>query len=301
MNDSPPASLKKDMMKIPRFTAFGSRNYRLYFYGQSVSLIGTWMQRTAVSWVVYTLTHNSFMLGLSMFCTQFPSFLLSTVGGVVSDRYNRYRVLFFTQIGSLVQSLILAGVILWTHYTVWEVLGLGILLGMINAFDVPARQSLVYEMVDDKEDLPNALALNSTMVNLARLIGPAIAGFVLHKFSYGWCFVLNSLSFVAVIISLLRMKLTPYERKPRTANALVDFREGWNYLAHTPALSRPILMLAGMSLFVIPFSTILPIYAKVIFHGNAATFGLIDSFIGLGAISGALYLTGQNATTDAGR
>jgi len=289
------------MIKIPKFSAFGSRNYRLYFYGQSVSLIGTWMQRTAVSWVVYTLTHNSFMLGLSVFCTQFPSFLLSTVGGVISDRYNRFRVLFFTQAASLVQSLLLAGVILWTHYTVWEVLGLGILLGMINAFDVPARQSLVYEMVDDKEHLPNALALNSTMVNLARLIGPAIAGFVLHKFSYGWCFVLNSLSFVAVIISLLRMKLKPYVPKPRKANALGDFREGWNYLLRTPALSRPILMLAAMSLFVIPFSTILPIYAKVIFHGNAATFGLIDSFIGLGAISGALYLTGQDASTDGER
>jgi MFS family permease len=178
---------------------------------------------------------------------------------------------------------------------------MGVLLGMVNAFDVPARQSLVYEMVDDKEHLPNALALNSTMVNLARIIGPAIAGFVLHKFSYGWCFVLNSLSFVAVIISLLRMKLTPYERKPHKANALGDFREGWKYLVRTPAISRPILMLAGMSLFVIPFSTLLPIYAKVIFHGNAATFGLIDSFIGLGAISGALYLTGQDASSDRAR
>lgn len=286
------------LIKIPRFTAFTSRNYRLYFYGQSVSLIGTWMQRTAVSWVVYTLTHNSFMLGLSVFCTQFPSFLLSTVGGVVSDRYNRFRVLLSTQAASLIQSLILAVVILLGHYTVWEVLGLGIVLGTINAFDVPARQSLVYEMVDDKEHLPNALALNSTMVNLARLVGPAIAGFVLHQFSYGWCFVLNSLSFVAVIISLLRMKLAPYERKPRKVNAFGQFREGWQYLQRTPAISRPLLMLAGMSLCVIPFATLLPIYAKVIFHGNAATFGLIDSFIGLGAISGALYLTGQNASND---
>lgn len=289
------------MIKIPRFTAFASRNYRLYFYGQSVSLIGTWMQRTAVSWVVYTLTHNSFMLGLSLFCTQFPSFLLSTVGGVVSDRYNRFRVLFFTQVASLVQSLLLAGLVLWGHYTVWQILSLGVVLGCINAFDVPARQSLVYEMVDDKEDLPNALALNSTMVNLARLIGPAIAGFVLQKIGYGWCFVLNSLSFVAVIISLLRMKLVPYVRKPRKVNAVGQFREGWQYLVRTPAISRPILMLASMSLLVIPFSTLLPIYAKVIFHGNAATFGLIDSFIGLGAISGALYLTGQDASNDAER
>jgi MFS family permease len=289
------------LIKTPRFTAFASRNYRLYFYGQSVSLIGTWMQRTAVSWVVYTLTHNSFMLGLSLFCTQFPSFLLSTVGGVVSDRYNRFRVLLITQAASLVQSLLLAGVVLWGHYTVWEILGLGVVLGSINAFDVPARQSLVYEMVDDKEHLPNALALNSTMVNLARLIGPAIAGFVLQKIGYGWCFVLNSLSFVAVIISLLRMKLVPYERKPRKENAFGQFREGWQYLVRTPAISRPILMLASLSLLVIPFSTLLPIYAKVIFHGNAATFGLIDSFIGLGAISGALYLTGQNASNDVER
>jgi MFS family permease len=241
------------------------------------------------------------MLGLSLFCTQFPSFLLSTIGGVVSDRYNRFRVLLFTQVASLVQSLLLAALVLWGHYTVWEILGLGVVLGSINAFDVPARQSLVYEMVDDKKDLPNALALNSTMVNLARLVGPAIAGFVLQKIGDGWCFVLNSLSFLAVIVSLLRMRLAPYERKPRKENAFGAFREGWQYLVRTPAISRPILILGAMSLFAIPFSTLLPIYAKVIFHGNAATFGLIDSFIGLGAISGALYLTGQNASNEAER
>src|SRR5580658_3896187 len=128
-------------MELPKFTAFGSRNYRLYFYGQSVSLIGTWMQRTAVSWVVYTLTHSSFMLGLSLFCLQFPSFLLSTIGGVISDRYNRFKVLLFTQVASLVQSVLLAGLILSGHYKVWEILTLGVLLGSINAFDVPARQS----------------------------------------------------------------------------------------------------------------------------------------------------------------
>ena len=289
------------MISLPKFTAFQSRNYRLYFYGQSVSLIGTWMQRTAVSWVVYTLTHSPFMLGLSLFCTQFPSFLLSTVGGVVSDRYNRFRVLLFTQGASLVQSLSLAVLVLIGHYTVWEILGFGVVLGCINAFDVPARQSLVYEMVDDKEHLPNALALNSTMVNLARLVGPAIAGVVLQKLGDGICFLLNALSFVAVIGSLLRMKLVPYERKLRKANAFGEFREGWSYLVKTPAISRVILMLAAMSLFVIPFSTLLPIYAKVIFHGNAATFGLIDSFIGLGAISGALYLTGRNAQTEPAR
>ena len=153
------------MLKLPVFTALRSRNYRLYFYGQSISLIGTWMQRTAVSCVVYTLTHSTFMLGLSVFATQFPSFLLSTAGGVVSDRYNRFRVLLSTQVASLIQSMLLALLVIFTKYTVWEILGLGVVLGAINAFDVPARQALVHEMVNDKEHLPNALALNSTRLN----------------------------------------------------------------------------------------------------------------------------------------
>jgi len=278
-----------------------SRNYRLYFYGQTVSLIGTWMQRTAVSWVVYTLTHSAFMLGLSLFCTQFPSFLLSTAGGVVSDRYHRFRVLLFTQIASGVQSLLLAILIFTGHYNVWTILSLGIVLGAINAFDVPARQAMVYDMVDDKENLPNALALNSSMVNLARLVGPAIAGFILHKLGDGPCFALNAASFIAVIISLLRMKLPPYVRKEHKKNALGELKEGWLYLRNTPSIGRVILMLAAMSLLVIPYATLLPIYAKVIFHGNAATFGVIDSFIGLGAISGALYLATRTKNTEASR
>src|ERR1700748_3410153 len=288
------------MMKSA-FRALHSRNYRLYFYGQSISLIGTWMQRTAVSWVVYSLTHSAFMLGLSLFSMQFPSFLLSPLGGVISDRYNRYKVFRVTQFASAIQSLLLAILVLTGHYVVWEILTLSVLLGCINAFDVPARQSLVYEMIDDKSNLPNALALNSSMVNLARLIGPAIAGFVLHKLGEGVCFVLNSVSFLAVIGSLLRMKLPPYVKVVRTKNALGELREGWSYLTHNPTIARPILMLAAMSLLVIPYATLLPVYAKVIFHGNAATFGLIDSFIGVGAICGALYLATRNGGTLADR
>lgn len=278
-----------------------SRNYRLYFYGQSVSLIGTWMQRTAVSWVVYTLTHSSFMLGLSLFCTQFPSFLLSAAGGVISDRYHRFHVLLITQVASGVQSLLLAALIFAGWYNVWTILAFGIVLGMINAFDVPARQAMVYDMVDDKENLPNALALNSSMVNLARLIGPAIAGFILHKFGYGLCFALNAASFIAVIASLMRMRLPPYERRARTKNAFGDLKEGFRYIRNTPTIASVLLMLATMSLLVIPYATVLPIYAKDIFHGNAATFGVIDSFVGLGAISGALYLATRTKNTEAGR
>ncbi|HSZ72713.1 MAG TPA: MFS transporter, partial [Cytophagaceae bacterium] len=173
--------------KINTFRAFRNRNYTLYFVGQSVSQIGTWMQRTAVSWVVYTLTHSTFMLGLTIFASQFPSFLFSILGGVVSDRYNRYKVLLITQTASMMQAVLLSVLILTNHYLVWEILLLSVVLGIINAFDVPARQPMVHEMINDKEDLPNALALNSTIVNIARLIGPALSGIVLVKFGAGIC------------------------------------------------------------------------------------------------------------------
>lgn len=277
-------------MKITTFSAFRSRNYRLYFTGQSISLIGTWMQKTAVSWVIYSLTHSTFMLGLTLFASQFPSFLFSLFGGVVSDRYNRFRVLLGTQIASMIQATILAVLILAGHYAVWEILSLSVLLGIINAFDVPARQSLVYEMIEDKKDLPNALALNSSMVNLSRLIGPAIAGFVLEKLGDGTCFLLNALSFLAVICSLLLMRLPTYIKQVHTKNALGEMREGFTYLKQTPSLAFVIIMLGLISLFVLPFSTLLPVYARDIFKGTASTFGIIDSMIGLGAFSGAIFL-----------
>ena len=186
-------------MNINTFKAFKSYNYTLYFTGQSISLIGTWMQKTAVSWVIYSQTHSNFMLGVTLFATMFPSFIFSFLGGVVSDRYNRYRVLLATQVASMVQAILITALVFFNQYVVWEIIALSVLLGIINAFDVPARQSLVYEMVDDKDDLPNALALNSSMVNLSRLIGPAIAGFILETFGDTVCFGLNALSFIAVI------------------------------------------------------------------------------------------------------
>src|ERR1700710_2812403 len=205
-------------MAISTFSAFKSRNYRLYFAGQSVSLIGTWMQKTAVSWVIYSLTHSKFMLGVTLFATMFPSFLLSFIGGVAADRYDRYKVLLTTQIISMIQAILLTALIFFKHYSVWEILALSVLLGIVNAFDVPARQSLVYDMVRHKKNLPNALALNSSMVNLSRLIGPGIAGLVIEKFGDDVCFGLNALSFVAVIISLLLMRLPKYVSKGRTKN-----------------------------------------------------------------------------------
>jgi MFS family permease len=277
-------------MNITTFKAFGSRNYRLYFSGQSISLVGTWMQRTAVYWLVYTKTHSAFMLGVAVFAAQFPSFLLSPLGGVISDRYNRYRVLLTTQIASLVQASLLTILVMFTNYNVAEILAFSVLLGTINAFDVPARQSLIYEIVGSKENLGNAIALNSSMVNLARLIGPAVSGIVLEKLGAGTCFLINAVSFLAVITSLLMMKLPAYIAKPHNKKVVSEFKEGWKYLNNTPSIGLVILMLAFISLLILPFTTLLPVYAKVIFLGGASTFGYLNSAIGFGAIAGAIFL-----------
>ncbi len=277
-------------MKINTFNAFRSRNYRLFFAGQSISLIGTWMQKTAVSWVVYTLTHSKFMLGVTMFATMFPSFLFSFLGGIAADRYNRYKLLLLTQIVSMLQAVLLTILIFSNPHSVWGIIILSVLLGIVNAFDVPARQSLVYELVDDKKYLPNALALNSSMVNLSRLIGPGLAGLIIEKFGDDVCFGLNALSFIAVIISLLLMKLPAFNPKKDKINILRELGAGMTYIKKTPEIAFVLGMLALISLFVLPFSTLIPAYAKDIFHGTASTFGVIDSVIGLGAFTGAIFL-----------
>jgi MFS family permease len=286
------------MSKISTFNAFKSRNYRLYFAGQSVSLLGTWMQKTAVSWVIYSQTHSKFMLGLTLFASLFPSFLFSFLGGVVSDRYNRFKVLLITQVASMIQAILLTMLVFFGYYSVWAIMALTAVLGLINAFDVPARQSLVYEMVDDKSDLPNALALNSSMVNLSRLIGPGIAGLIIEKFGDSVCFGANALSFIAVIGSLLMMRLPKFTPKPHGKNVLADLKDGFEYIRNTPTIKFMLLMLASISLFVLPFSTLIPVYAKDIFKGTASTFGVIDSVIGLGAFGGGIFLASLSAGTD---
>jgi MFS family permease len=288
----------KIFIKAGTFRAFRNKNYALFFCGQSISQIGTWMQRTAVSWVIYTLTHSAFVLGLAMFAQLFPSFLLSLLGGIVADRHSRYKILLVTQTASMVQAVLLAVLILTHHFVVWEILALGAVLGVINAFDVPARQPMVHEMVTDKEDLTNAFALNSAMVNIARLLGPALSGIVLQAFGAGICFSLNALSFMAVIGSLLLMKLPPFHPPAHKKEVVAELTEGFQYLKQTPAISIPILMLTCMSLFVLPYDTIIPVFAKVIFKGNAATYGYISSFVGLGAIFGSLYLASVKKGTN---
>lgn len=272
------------------FRAFRNRNYALYFAGQSVSQIGTWMQRTAVSWVIYTLTHSPFMLGLAVFSQQFPSFLFSLFGGIVADRHSRYKILLFTQTASMIQAVLLAALILTHHYVIWEILALSVVLGIINAFDVPARQPMIHEMVNDKEDIANALAFNSAMVNLARLVGPALSGIVLQVFGAGVCFSLNALSFVAVIGALLLMRFPPFQPPAQKKKVIHELEEGFVYLKQTRIIGVILLLLMTLSLFVLPYDTTIPVFAKVIFKGNAATFGYISSFMGAGAILGSFFL-----------
>lgn len=285
-------------MNISTFRAFKNRNYRLFFTGQSISQIGTWMQRTGVSWVVYTMTHSAFMLGLTVFASQFPSFLFSLLGGIASDRYNRYKVLLITQTASMLQAVLLAALILVNHYQVWEILTLSVILGIINAFDVPARQPLIHEMVTDKEDLPNAFALNSSMVNIARLVGPALSGIILVKFGAGICFLLNAVSFVAVIISLVLMKLPAHIPATVKKKMKSDLKEGFVYLKSTRSISMIMIMLTLTSLLVLPYNTLLPVFAKVIYKGDAATFGYINSFIGLGAVASSIFLASLKPGSD---
>ncbi len=280
------------------FRAFRNRNYSLFFAGQSISQIGTWMQRTAVIWVIYSLTHSATMIGVAVFAQQFPSFLLSLVGGVIADSHSRYKILLVTQVASMVQAILLAALILSNHYVIWEILALGSVLGIINAFDVPARQPMVHEMVNDKEDLANAISLNSAMVNMARLAGPALSGLVSQRYGAGVCFVLNAVSFIAVIVSLLLMKLPEWNPPAAPKKVFSEIAEGWIYLKQTPSISMIIYLTICLSLLIFPYDTMEPVFAKVVFKGNAETYGYVSGTIGLGALIGSFLLASAKKGTN---
>lgn len=287
-------------MDFSTFSSFRIRNFRLFFIGQTISLLGTWMQKTAVSWVVYELTQSKFMLGVTVFATLFPSALVSIYGGIVADRYNRYQVLLLTQILSFLQATLLTlSIIFFTDYAVWIIIFLSAILGFINGFDMPARQALIKELVVDDFNLANALALNSSMVNLSKLLGPALAGFILESFSDQVCFGFNALSFIPVIGFLLIMKLPKSEIDIQTnRNLKREFTEAFTYLKNTPAISSVLVFTGIMGLLVLPFSTLTPVFAKDIFKGTASTLGFIDGIIGLGAFLSALHLASLKKGTD---
>jgi MFS family permease len=279
--------------KLSVFRAFRSRNYFLYFIGRAVSQFGTWMQRTAVIWVIYSITHSAFLIGVTIFCEQFPSFLFSFAGGVAADRYDRFRIIQITQITSMIQAILLALLVYTGHTVVWEILTLSIILGIINAFDIPARQSLVHVVVADPSDLPNAVSLTTATASLAMLLGPALAGITLSAFGAPVCFLINAASFGGVIVSLILMQRAALQPKKSGKTMLGEFSEGIAYVRRTPVIGQIILMVAIASLLVVPYNTVFPVFAKVIFKGGASTFGYITSFVGVGALLGTVFLASR--------
>ena len=288
-----PYGLMKKLSGLTVFRALNSRNFSLYFFGRAVSQFGTWMQRTAVVWVVYSTTHSALWLGLTIFAEQFPSFLCSIPGGVAADRYNRYTVIKITQITSMIQAVLLAVLVIIGHAPVWAILLLSMLLGIINAFDVPARQALINDVVTNPGDIPNALSLSTATASLAQLLGPVLSGFVLIAFGAAVCFLLNAASFGGVIVSILLMKLPAYQPKKTNRNIVADFSEGFVYIKNTPGIGAMVVMLAAISLLVLPYSTVLPVFAKVVFSGDASTYGYINSFVGIGAVFGTIFLASR--------
>lgn len=265
-------------------------NYRLFFSGQAISLIGTWMQRVAISWLVYRITGSAFLLGAITFASLIPSLFLSPFAGSFVDRHNKYRVLMFTQIGLMLQAGLLAAMIWFRYYDIFWIGILSLLQGIINTFDVTARQSLLVNLVDNKEDLPNAIALNSTVFNSARLLGPALAGIVLSTLGEEVCFLINFLSFIAVLVCLMLMKLE-IKSGPRSAqNIWTDLQDGFQHMTRSKDIFALILTMAASSLMIIPFTTLLPVFAKDIFNGSATTFSWFESAAGSGALIGAIYM-----------
>ena len=281
----------KKISEINTFRAFKSADYTLYLTGRAVSQFGTIMQQTAVVWVVYTITHSAFMIGLTTFAELFPAFLLSVFGGTVADRYSRYKIVNITQIASMIQAVLLAILILTNHYIIWEILTLSVMLGIINAFDVPARQAMIHDVLYDETDLPSGLALSSATASLSRLIAPAVSGIILEKFGAGICFLINAVSFGGIIVSLAFMK-QPKTVKPRGSNKNVwtELAEGLIYIWRTPSILMVLLFIATAGLLILPYNTLIPVFAKNIFKGDATTFGYITSFIGIGSIAGTFIL-----------
>lgn len=284
------------------FRALRNKNYRLFFYGQSLSLLGTWIQQVALSWLIYSVTNSPFLLGFVMFAGQLPTFLIAPFAGVLADRYDKRKIIIITQVVAMLQAILLAIFVLTNNINVTVLIILNILLGISNAFDIPTRQSFVIQMVEHKEDLPNAIALNSSIVNGSRLIGPAVAGILVASLGEGICFLINAISFVFVIISLLLMKVGKEEKADHgNVSILKELKEGFHYSFGFLPIKSVILLLATVSLFGNPYLVLLPIFAKNILNGDATTLGYLNSAVGLGALGAALYLASRKSTLGLGK
>jgi MFS family permease len=276
------------------------RNFQLFFSGQMISLIGTWMQNIAQAWLVYRLTGSSLLLGLVGFAGQIPVFLLAPLGGMAADRWNRHRVVIGTQITAMILAFILATLTLLHIVRVWEIILLASLLGAVNAFDIPARQAFLIDMVG-REDLMNAIALNSSMFNGARIIGPAIAGLLVAWIGEGWCFFANAVSYIAVITGLLLMKLGPLRRIAMETSPLEHIAEGFRFVQRTAPILALMLLIGLVSLVAVPYTVLMPIFADRILHGGARGLGLLMGATGIGALLGALTLATRHGVQGLGR
>jgi len=280
--------------------ALRHRNFRLFFFGQIISLVGTWMQTVALSWLVYRLTGSSALLGSVNFASQIPVFLLSPAGGLVADRHNRHRVVIATQSASMLLAFALAGLTLFNIMKVWEIFVLSALLGIVNAFDIPARQAFVVEMTS-REDLINAIALNSSAFNGARIVGPAVAGILVAAVGEGWCFFANAVSYIAVIAGLLMMHVQPFRPRHGDSSALRHMIEGFRFVADTAPIRTLLLLVGAVSLFGMPFSVLMPIFADRILKAGPRGLGILMGMSGVGALTGALILASRQTVRGLGR
>ena len=283
------------------FRSLRHRNFRLYYCGQSLSLIGTWMQMLAVSWLVYRMTNSPFLLGLVGFASQIPSFFLSPFAGVFVDRTNRHRLLIGTQAMSMVQAALLAAVVLSGHAQIWQIVSLSFMLGVINAIDLPVRHAFTIKMVDDIADLPNAIALNSSMINGSKLIGPAIAGFLIAFFGEGICIELNALSYIAVIAALCAMRISPQTPQEGDVDLAAELTEGFRYAWNFFPVRALLLLIAVVSFMLGALQTLMPVFVKDVFHGGPQMLGLLSAASGFGALFAAVYLAARKSVVGLGR
>ncbi|HEY7352840.1 MAG TPA: MFS transporter [Terriglobales bacterium] len=293
----PPGKTKLSLPVTLR--ALKHRNFQLFFSGQLISLIGTWMQNVAQAWLVYRLTGSSLLLGSVAFAGQIPVFLTSPLGGIAADRYNRHRVVIGTQTTSMILAFVFAALTLTNRITVFEIFVLAVLRGIVNAFDIPGRQAFLVEMVG-KEDLMNAIALNSSMFNGARIVGPAIAGIVVAKIGEGWCFFSDAVSYIAVIIGLLMMHVAPREQRP-TGSPIEHVIEGFRFVRETAPIRALLLLLGLVSLVAMPYTVLMPVFADRILHGGARGLGILMGATGVGALLGALTLATRTGVYGLGR
>ena len=282
--------------------ALQHRNFRLFFGGQSISLVGTWITRVATSWLIYRLTGSALLLGVAGFAGQIPTLLITPFAGVLVDRMDRRRMLVITQVASLVQSAVLAALTLAGHVTVMQIVALQIVQGIINAFDTPARQAFVSEMVEDRRDLPNAIALNSSMVNGSRILGPSIGGLLIAGVGEGWCFAIDAVSYLFVIASLVAMTVRPRAREHLSEmGVLHELAEGWRYIASHVPIRTMLLMVAIVSTAGTPYSVLMPVMASERLGGGPNTLGILMAASGAGALTGALYLASRESVVGLGR